>query len=31
MSNNLQSILLIQLDIFKHEEKDWNEIYNTCE
>ena len=29
MSNNLQTILLIQFDIFKHEEKEWNK--NTCE
>ena len=26
MSNNLQAILLIQFDILKHEEKEWNEI-----
>ena len=26
LSNNLQTILLIQFDIFKHEEKEWNKI-----
>ena len=26
MGNNLQTILLIQFDIFKHEEKEWNKI-----
>ena len=26
MSTNLQAILLIQFDTFKHEEKEWNEI-----
>ena len=26
MSNNLQTIVLIQFDIFKHEEKEWNKI-----
>ena len=26
MSNNLHPILLIQFDIFKHEEKKWNKI-----
>ena len=26
MSNNLQTILLIQFDKFKHEEKEWNKI-----
>ena len=26
MSNNLQTILLMQFDIFKHEEKVWNKI-----
>ena len=26
MSNNLHTILLIQFDIFKHEEKEWNKI-----
>ena len=25
-SSNLQAILLIQFDIFKHEEKTWNKI-----
>ena len=33
MSNNLHPILLIQFDIFKHEEKEWNKIilvYQTC-
>ena len=26
MNNNLQAILSIQFDIFKHEEKVWNKI-----
>ena len=26
MNNNLQAILSIQFDIFKHEEKEWNKI-----
>ena len=26
MINNLQAILLIQFDIFKHKEKEWNKI-----
>ena len=31
MSNNLHAILLIQFDIFKHEEKEWNEIILVSE
>ena len=33
MSNNLHPILLIQFDIFKQEEKNWNKIileYQNC-
>ena len=26
MNNNLQAILSIQFDIFKHEKKEWNKI-----
>ena len=31
MSNNLQTILLIQFDIFKDEEKQWNKIILVSE
>ena len=31
MNNNLQAVLLIQFDILKHEEKEWNKIILVSE